>query len=239
MKKYARLSFVLMLMVLLLCATTMVTAKTTLRFVNWASAEKVTRDQIENVIAAFEKANPDIEVESVPVPFGQIRQQVITMVAGGNAPDVIQVSSNMPFELAAMGSLEPVDNYASDQYLTDNWQAALKAGTYDGKLYAVPWGINYFGFWYNKKLTAKAGLDPNKPPKTWSQFLDYIEKAHNKLDDNIDTFELFTAKAQYGVTHNWSAVTIPIVLIFLLVQKYFIAGLTKNPAKNHLLLMKY
>jgi len=204
MKNGSKCLLVILLIVIFIGTVTIAQAETTLQFVNWASAEKVTRENIEKVIKAFEVENPGIKVENIAIPFGQIRQQVVTMVAGGNAPDVIQLAANMPFELAAMDSLEPLEKYITDVYLQDNWQAAIEGGMCDGKLYAVPWGINYMGFWYNKKLMKEAGLDPNKPPKTWDGFMAALDKVFDNLSDSVDAFELFTAKAQYAATHNWS-----------------------------------
>jgi len=42
---------------------------------------------------------------------------------------------------------------------------------YGGKLWAAPLYIIGQPFMYNKKLFAKAGLDPEAPPKTWDDFL--------------------------------------------------------------------
>lgn len=42
--------------------------------------------------------------------------------------------------------------------------------------YGVPLDVNNMQFLYNKELFKKAGLDPEKPPKTWNEFLDYGKK---------------------------------------------------------------
>lgn len=175
----------------------------TIRFVNWASAEAVTRQTIEKVIDQFESQNPGVTVKNIAIPFGQIRTQIITMTAGGNAPEVMQLSGNLPFELSAMGALTDLSNYASKDYLNDNWEGPLNASKSDGKLITVPWAVTPFGFWYNKDLLKKAGL--NAPPQTWTEFQTHLNAIKDKFSgQNIDAFELFTAKAGYGVVHNWS-----------------------------------
>ncbi len=177
--------------------------KTVLRFVNWASAEAVTRETINTVIQKFEKQNPDITVENIAIPFGQIRTQIITMTAGGNAPEIMQMSGNLPFELAAMGALADLSQFASQEYLADVWEGPLKASMSGEKLISVPWAVTPFGFWYNKELMKKAGIDA--PPTTWEDFekaLDMVKETY--AGQGIDAFELFTAKAGYGVVHNWS-----------------------------------
>ncbi|MBN1824231.1 MAG: extracellular solute-binding protein [Endomicrobiales bacterium] len=39
-------------------------------------------------------------------------------------------------------------------------------------VYGVPIDVNAMMFYYNKDLFSKAGLDPEKPPKTWKQFIE-------------------------------------------------------------------
>jgi multiple sugar transport system substrate-binding protein len=71
------------------------------------------------------------------------------------------------------------------------------------KLVSVPWAVTPFGFWYNKELMKKAGIEA--PPKTWAEFeksLDMVKATY--AGQGVDAFELFTAKALYNVVHNWS-----------------------------------
>jgi raffinose/stachyose/melibiose transport system substrate-binding protein len=51
---------------------------------------------------------------------------------------------------------------------------ALLPYTLDGKLYGVSWDNGMVGFWYNKKLFSKAGIDA--PPATWSEYLNDVKK---------------------------------------------------------------
>ncbi len=51
---------------------------------------------------------------------------------------------------------------------------AVAAFTVDGHLYGVPQALTEVGFFYNKALFAKAGIDADKI-KTWDQFLDMVK----------------------------------------------------------------
>ena len=51
---------------------------------------------------------------------------------------------------------------------------ALAVYSYDGKQYGVPWDMGMVGWWYNKDLFAKAGIQA--PPTTWTEFLDAVKK---------------------------------------------------------------
>lgn len=169
-------------------------------FFNWASAEEVTRQIIEDMIAKFEASHAGVKIKNVQFGFGDIQNQTIIAITGGNPPDVIQQSSNMPFELAAMGALEPIDSYVTADYLSDNFPGAIQAGTYDGKLYALPYSISPHAFWYNKKLMADLGLDPNAPPKTMEEFNEMAKLAKEK---DLYALGLDTTKRQYALVHQW------------------------------------
>src|SRR5215218_8744676 len=58
--------------------------KVTLSYANWVASEAATRGTITKAIKAFEKQNPNVTVKSIAIPFDQMRQQLVTMAAGGN-----------------------------------------------------------------------------------------------------------------------------------------------------------
>ncbi|MFN8538715.1 MAG: extracellular solute-binding protein [Thermomicrobiales bacterium] len=54
--------------------------------------------------------------------------------------------------------------------------APVKAFTFLGKLYALPFDANMSIFMWNTDLYKAAGLDPAKPPQSWAEFMDYSKK---------------------------------------------------------------
>jgi multiple sugar transport system substrate-binding protein len=175
----------------------------TLTFYNWASAEEVTRQNVQKIIEKFQTDNPGVTIKNVPYGFGEIQNQIIIATTGGNPPDVMQLSSNMPYELAGMGALEPLDGYVSKEYLADNNAANLATGTWDKKLYALPFSITPHAFWYNKALMKKLGLDPAKPPKTIDELNAAFKAIKEAGKGEIYGMGLDTTKRQYALVHQW------------------------------------
>ena len=172
--------------------------KIKLVFSNWASAEKATRDTINAVIKKFEELHPNVTIENLGIPFDQVREQLITMAAGGNAPDVMQLNGNWPFELGSMGALIDLKQIAEPEYLADNWEGGLEVGTYKGKLYAVPYAITPHGFWYNKDLMKKAGIE--SVPKTMDELMVACEKIKDALgDEGVYALGVDTTKIDYSL----------------------------------------
>jgi len=167
-------------------------------FSNWASAEKATRDTVNSVIKAFIKLYPNVEIENLAIPFNMVREQLITMAAGGNAPDVMQLNGNWPFELGSMGALMDLNKVAKPDYLADNWKGGLEVGTYKGKLFAVPYAITPHGFWYNKDLMRKAGI--SSVPKTMDELMNACEKIKETLgDEGVYALGVDTTKIDYSL----------------------------------------
>ncbi len=175
----------------------------TLTFYNWASAEEVTRQNVQKIIDQFQADNPGVTIKNVPFAFGDIQNQIIIATTGGNPPDLMQLSSNMPFELAGMSALEPLDGYVTKEYLADNNPANLATGTWQGKLYALPFSITPHAFWYSKALMKQLGLDPAKPPATIDELNAAFKTIKAAGKGEIYGMGLDTTKRQYALVHQW------------------------------------
>jgi multiple sugar transport system substrate-binding protein len=174
-----------------------------LRFANWATAEEATRDTFLKAIDEFKETHPNVEIELIALPFDQVRPQLITMSAGGNPPDIVQLNGAWPHELGAMGVLRDLTELASDEYLADNYAGGLDAGVYDGTLYAVPIGLTPHGLWWNKKLFEQAGLDPNSPPKTMDELNEVMATLKANLPEDVYPIGVDTTKIDYALTGFW------------------------------------
>lgn len=63
--------------------------------------------------------------------------------------------------------------------------AHVKAGTWEDRNYAVPHTIDMSVMLYNKDLYTQAGLDPNKPPATLTEFAEHA-RAIDKLGGDVN-----------------------------------------------------
>lgn len=177
----------------------------TLTWVNWATSEESSRENAEKVIAAFEEANPNITIESVPVGFSDIPNQVITMSAAGNAPDVVQVDAGYSAQLADEGLLAPLDDLTTEDYTSRLMPEIADLARFDGSLYAIPWFAAPFGLWYNRDLMEDAGLDPDSPPATLDEMTSAMETLREAAPNALP-FGLDTTIRPFGLTHNWPAI---------------------------------
>ena len=139
----------------------------------WGGEEKQVLDE---VVAEFNRANPDIEVEAVTI-FGSY-DKLLTAIAAGSPPDVTSAVwwYQVP-ELASRGALLPLDAFAkgsqldASAYVKPVWDAVH----YNGRLYAMPVLANYSMIAYNKDHFAQAGL-PDRGPSTIGELTEWAHK---------------------------------------------------------------
>ena len=139
----------------------------------------VDQGSIEDVVKAFEAANPGVTVRFTTSGADQYQQQIRTQLASGTAPDVMTVwpgngNPGATYVLAKPGYLMDL----SDQ----PWASKLPGGVktvaqYDGKTYNAIFGVNGIGAVYNQQAMDQAGL---KPPGTWTELLAFCKAAAAK-----------------------------------------------------------
>ncbi|MBS1703568.1 MAG: extracellular solute-binding protein [Armatimonadetes bacterium] len=148
-------------------------------------------------IRAFEEENPDLKVKLLSMGAGRMDpQKLMTSIVGNVAPDVINQDRFTISDWASRGAFRPLDDLIArdsktdplcpqeKQYYPATWQEA----SYDGKVYAIPTGSDNRILYWNRKIfneeadnLRKAGLDPTRAPRTWSELLAY-SKVLTKFD---------------------------------------------------------
>jgi multiple sugar transport system substrate-binding protein len=141
---------------------------------------------------AFTTANPNIKVTITPIPAGSssFRDKFIQAANGGSGPDVILSDNVWVPQLAAMELIIPLTKYLGNKK-NEFFPGPIQAATLNNEIYAIPFHSDAMVLYYNKDMFRAAGLDPEKPPKTWEEFRDYSIK----LTRN--------GKAGYGLLGGW------------------------------------
>ncbi len=133
---------------------------------------------------------------------GSAGDAITTAVAGGTPPDG---ASNVQYlDYMARGVLVPITDWVAaskivkkESYLEGTWNDA----SYKGTMYGVPAneGFLRYGLFYNSQMVKDAGLDPAKPPETWSETYEW-HKALTKFDSagNLKQFGLDPFDAMGG-----------------------------------------
>lgn len=135
---------------------------------------------IEAMAQEFTKQNPNITVK--PVYTGSYADTAVKTQAGVQSkspPDVAVLQSTELFSLLDMNAIVPLDEFIAKEdksYLTDFYPAFMANSQTGGKTYSIPFQRSTIVLYYNKDLFRAAGLDPEKPPKSWDEMRDYAKK---------------------------------------------------------------
>ncbi|NBM18302.1 sugar ABC transporter substrate-binding protein [Streptomyces sp. GC420] len=132
----------------------------------------------KEIIADFEKANPDIKVKYVPIPIDQVQSKYDTAIAGGGLPDVGGVSTAYLANMVAQEALEPLGDRIGDSELDGRLSTGMvdsvrAAGGRGEEMFQVPTSANNGTLWYRTDLFEEAGLDA---PTSWTKFYEAAEK---------------------------------------------------------------
>ncbi len=125
--------------------------------------------QFNAQVAQFERKNPNIKIK--PVEYQWTAPTFAAKLAAGTLPTVFEVPFTDARTLGDNGQLADLTSYAKAlPYFSKYNQAVLAEGTdAKGRIVALPKGAYAQALHYNRKLFSQAGLDPNKPPRTWLQ----------------------------------------------------------------------
>ena len=166
---------VLIVLVVTMSLVSSVFAETELKFWHTYSdgEEKVF---LEQVLPAFEAANPDIKVNAIRMPYEGLNQQIITAVAGEVAPDLVRMDITWVAQFAKLGALIPVDQMEGfDAILADALPGPMATTIYKDEHYGIPMNTNTTTGVFNLERLKELGFD--SPPATLDELLAAADRA--------------------------------------------------------------
>lgn len=160
---------------------------------------------IEQICKDFNAENPDIVVE--PVYTGNYDDTVTkiqTAVQGGTPPDVFVSLATQRFTMASTGMAMPLDDLIASsedgkEYIGDFLEGFMEDSYVDGQTYSIPFQRSTMVLFYNKDAFKEVGLDPEKPPTTWEEVVEYGKKLTNDNRYGVG-LALNSGSAQWGFT---------------------------------------
>ena len=139
----------------------------------------------------FMEKNPDIKVELLYIP-SDYSQKVQTMIAGGTAPDVIQLSEDV-HSYSSKGQVISLNDFVSKDGLDLKVRYGETGGlttaySMDGNLYAMPDRGGALILYYNKDMFDAAGVSYPTKDWTWVEFLDATQKLTVREGDTVTQY---------------------------------------------------
>jgi raffinose/stachyose/melibiose transport system substrate-binding protein len=159
---------------------------------NTLTLASVDQGSVEDVVKAFEEANPGVQVNFTTNSADQYQQQIRTQLSSGTAPDVFSVwpgdgNPGATHVLAKPGYLKDL---SSQPWVAKYPEVVSSVAQYEGKTYNAIFGVNGIGAIYNEEAMTKSALTP---PTTWTELLAFCRAAKEK---GTPAFAL-------GIQDNW------------------------------------
>jgi len=167
----------------------------TIRFDWWGNPDRA--EVTEKAIDLFEQKNPNIKVETSFAEFNAYFQKLATQIAGGGAPDVLQMDYRYVREYADRGVLSELDSGPAKVDTSGVTQQLLSGGTVNGKLYGIPPTQNTQVFSYDFAQWDKSGAAAPKAGWTWTD----LTAAAQKVSDS--TSGAVRGVADFGGIEDW------------------------------------
>lgn len=135
----------------------------------------------------FNESQTEYEVVPMFVTGSGSETKFILGSMGGDPPDVMSIWNGGLPPLAAAGLLTDLETLMTPEereyFRTKTYKSVRESGQFRGKTYAVTIGADLFGYYVNADHLRAAGIDPDKPPKTFDELVEMGQKL-NVRDKN-------------------------------------------------------
>ena len=137
------------------------------------------------LVKKFNATHPGLKVVLSQTSPNQDTSKLATAIRAHSVPDVVGLNDIDVPQFARVGAFMDLSQYVNAlPYKKDLSPGHLALAKYQGKYFGVPYLGDLSVLWYNKKLFTQAGLDPNKPPTSFSEMLNDATKI-NALGNGV------------------------------------------------------
>ena len=178
----------------------------------WHALTGANNDVVVKLSEDFNASQKDYKV--VPVYKGSYPDTLNAGIAAfraGQAPHILQVFEvGTGTMMSAKGAIKPVHEVmkeAGEKFDPTAYLPAITGyySTAKGDMLSMPFNSSSMVMWYNKDAFKKAGLDPEKPPKTWPDTFAAAKKLKAAGYDKCGVSNAWATWAnieQFGAWHN-------------------------------------
>lgn len=137
---------------------------------------------MDQFVTEFNQANPEYHVTMIYT--GTNDDNIVKLQASaqaGTLPQFYVAPYNYKYMLNSLGVVAPMTDLAQadedgQAYIDGFFDSFMRDSYLDGELISIPFARSSCIFYYNKDAFREVGLDPECPPTTWEQLVEYAQK---------------------------------------------------------------
>lgn len=149
----------------------------------WHAMSGVNGDALNKIVSGFNASQSNIKVTTVfQGNYDDLLAKLNTALASNAAPALVQVYDIGQAYMRDSGQVVPMQAFIDrDKFATTDFEpAVLNYYKYQDKLQSMPFNSSSAILYYNKDAFKEVGLDPEKPPVTFSEVADAAKKLTKK-----------------------------------------------------------
>ena len=139
--------------------------------------------EMQRLIEQFDKDHPDIHVTAVYTgTYDDTNVKTRAAIQAGKPPGAVIMSANFVREYVINGEVVPFDPLIAQdggtpaKFMEDFWPALRLNAMENGHVYGVPFQNSTPLLYYSVEAFKEAGLDPERPPVTWQDWVEDLRK---------------------------------------------------------------
>lgn len=149
----------------------------------WHAMSGVNGDALNKIVSGFNASQSKIKVEAVfQGNYDDLLAKLNTAIASSNAPALVQVYDIGQRYMYDSQQVVPMQAFIDrDKFNTKDFEpAVINYYKYQDKLQSMPFNASTPVLYYNKDAFKEAGLDPAKPPVTFTEITEAAKKLTKK-----------------------------------------------------------
>ncbi|WP_394217601.1 sugar ABC transporter substrate-binding protein [Halobacillus trueperi] len=149
----------------------------------WAMGEE--GKKLKEFSKDFEEKNEGLTVDVQAIPWDTAHDKLLTAVASGNGPDVVQLGTTWVPEFAEAGALLDLSEYMEDypNFAKENYfDGSVTTMEHEDQVVGIPWYADTRVIYYRKDILKEAGYE--EAPKTWDELKDAAQTLADRGEDS-------------------------------------------------------
>ncbi|RKY03005.1 MAG: hypothetical protein DRP54_00595 [Spirochaetes bacterium] len=178
--------------------------KAPLQLTFWHSMSIYQGNVLYDLINQYNEEHKDVVINPVfQGLYPDMKAKLLNATKTDNPPDIAQVAIEYLDIFIQNGSIQPITEYIPEEDKNDILDQFWRCVSRKLEVYAYPFNISVQVLYYNKDAFEEAGLNPEKPPKTWDEVIEYAKKLTKDFDGDgiIDQWGvLVSVEGVFGFT---------------------------------------
>jgi multiple sugar transport system substrate-binding protein len=137
-------------------------------------------DYYEWAEKTYEKRHPDVDIVIEQFPGSSLKDYEIKLrlrYSSEQSPDLFFIQADLLSELVSLDLVEEAPPFIEKLVQEESRNAPIRRAPYfAGTCYGMTASASPTVLYYNRDMFREAGLDPDRPPQSWEELLEYAEK---------------------------------------------------------------